>query len=377
MGEYQSTQLDGVFNALCDPTRRAILARLTDTDARVTDIAAEFPISLNSISKHIRMLERAGLVRRSMRGATTCCRSNAAPLAEAAEWIEHYRRFWEGRLAALEKFVTQRKEETQMNAATRHPPPRSSSAAPSPPPPKICSMPGSTPKRWPLDAARHHPAARWRASNRASAAATKSPCRRVGPDPAQAACTASSIGRAAWCSPGIHRMHAKTETLVTVDFVPRGRAHRSRRHPRAAARERQAVASQRGWTSGLEQLDEACQQGSVSSDQEKSSMSNIRITAFKWVPPLRPRPGARPARALGARRSRPALRRKAARPGRTELARASRRAALRPGAGVRRGRTHAVRIRRHRHAHRREVARRCCPPIRRSARAPAPGCSPR
>ena len=55
-------RLDGVFNALCDPTRRAILARLTDTDARVTDIAADFPISLNSISKHIRMLERAGLV---------------------------------------------------------------------------------------------------------------------------------------------------------------------------------------------------------------------------------------------------------------------------------------------------------------------------
>ena len=75
MGEYKSSQLDGVFNALCDPTRRAILARLTDTDARVTDIAAEFPISLNSISKHIRMLERAGLVRRErFPGATTCCR---------------------------------------------------------------------------------------------------------------------------------------------------------------------------------------------------------------------------------------------------------------------------------------------------------------
>ena len=56
MGEYQSKQLDGVFNALCDPTRRAILSRLTDTDARVTDIAAYFPISLNSISTHIRML---------------------------------------------------------------------------------------------------------------------------------------------------------------------------------------------------------------------------------------------------------------------------------------------------------------------------------
>ena len=97
------SQLDGVFNALCDPTRRAILARLTDTDARVTDIAADFPISLNSISKHIRMLERAGLRRAApIAGRDHVLSLNAGPLAEAAEWIEKYRRFWEGRLAALE-----------------------------------------------------------------------------------------------------------------------------------------------------------------------------------------------------------------------------------------------------------------------------------
>jgi DNA-binding transcriptional ArsR family regulator len=105
MGERQSASLDGIFNALCDPTRRAILARLTDTDARVTDIAAEFPISLNSISKHIRMLERAGLVKRSIAGREHLLSLNAAPMAEAAMWIEHYRRFWEGRLAALEEYV--------------------------------------------------------------------------------------------------------------------------------------------------------------------------------------------------------------------------------------------------------------------------------
>lgn len=109
MGEYQSARLDGVFNALCDPTRRAILARLTGTDARVTDIAAEFPISLNSISKHIRMLERAGLVQRKISGRDHVLSLNAAPLSEAAQWIEHYRRFWEDRLAALEKYVTSRK----------------------------------------------------------------------------------------------------------------------------------------------------------------------------------------------------------------------------------------------------------------------------
>jgi DNA-binding transcriptional ArsR family regulator len=105
MGERQSASLDGVFNALCDPTRRAILSRLTDTNARVTDLAAEFPISLNSISKHIRMLERAGLVKRSIAGREHLLSLNAAPMAEAALWIEHYRRFWEGRLAALEEYV--------------------------------------------------------------------------------------------------------------------------------------------------------------------------------------------------------------------------------------------------------------------------------
>jgi DNA-binding transcriptional ArsR family regulator len=109
MGEYKSSQLDGVFNALCDPTRRAILARLTDADARVTEVAADFPISLNSISKHIRMLERAGLLRRSIVGRDHVLSLNAGPLAEAQAWIEEYRRFWEGRLAALDAFVTARK----------------------------------------------------------------------------------------------------------------------------------------------------------------------------------------------------------------------------------------------------------------------------
>jgi len=108
MGEYTPTQLDHVFNALCDPTRRAILARLTDADARVTEIAGDFPISLNSISKHIRMLERAGLLRRSIVGRDHVLSLNAGPLAEAQAWIEKYRRFWEGRLAALDDYITRK-----------------------------------------------------------------------------------------------------------------------------------------------------------------------------------------------------------------------------------------------------------------------------
>ena len=105
MGEYKSIRLDAVFNALGDPTRRAILARLQTADARVTDIAGDFPISLNSVSKHIRLLERAGLLRRSVRGREHLLSLNAEPLAEAAAWMEHYRKFWEERLAALETYV--------------------------------------------------------------------------------------------------------------------------------------------------------------------------------------------------------------------------------------------------------------------------------
>ena len=108
MGEHSTGVLDRVFSAVSDPTRRAILARLVDSDARVTDLARDFPISLNSTSKHIRVLEGAGLVRRTVRGREHVLSLDAAPLAEAAEWIEHYRRFWSEQLAALDAFVTGR-----------------------------------------------------------------------------------------------------------------------------------------------------------------------------------------------------------------------------------------------------------------------------
>ena len=106
MGEYSAVLLDRVFSAVSDPTRRAILARLVDSDARVTDVASGFPISLNSTSKHIRVLEGAGLVRRNVQGREHILTLDAAPLANAAEWIEHYRRFWSDQLASLDAFVT-------------------------------------------------------------------------------------------------------------------------------------------------------------------------------------------------------------------------------------------------------------------------------
>jgi DNA-binding transcriptional ArsR family regulator len=110
MGE-RSAVLDRVFSAVSDPTRRAILARLAESEARVTDVAEAFPISLNSTSKHIRVLEGAGLVRRTVRGREHILTLEAAPLADAAEWIEHYHRFWSDQLASLDAFVTGRRDQ--------------------------------------------------------------------------------------------------------------------------------------------------------------------------------------------------------------------------------------------------------------------------
>lgn len=102
MGEYQ---LDTVLSAVADPTRRAILDRLRVSDARVTDLAREFPISLNSTSKHIKVLERARLVERHVRGRDHVLSLRAEALGDAVAWMTQYREFWEQRLAALEAFV--------------------------------------------------------------------------------------------------------------------------------------------------------------------------------------------------------------------------------------------------------------------------------
>jgi DNA-binding transcriptional ArsR family regulator len=112
MGEYRHAGLDAILGAVADSTRRAILARLAMGDARVTEIAGDFPISLNSVSKHIRMLERAGLVEREIVGRDHYLSLNAQPLAEAADWIDAYRRFWSQKLAALEDFVKQKHKPT-------------------------------------------------------------------------------------------------------------------------------------------------------------------------------------------------------------------------------------------------------------------------
>lgn len=101
------SDIDHTMVALADPTRRAIIAMLEGGETRVTDIAAPFPISLNAVSKHIKLLERADLVRRRKVGREHYLSFNAAPLDEAARWIEEKRRFWSTRLDALERILTE------------------------------------------------------------------------------------------------------------------------------------------------------------------------------------------------------------------------------------------------------------------------------
>lgn len=101
-----STTLDQVYAAIADPTRRAILAALARTDMTVGSLAAEFPISFNGVSKHVKVLERAGLVSRRVDGREHWLRLSPAPLHKAADWLEDYRLFWESRLDALEAMLT-------------------------------------------------------------------------------------------------------------------------------------------------------------------------------------------------------------------------------------------------------------------------------
>jgi DNA-binding transcriptional ArsR family regulator len=109
MVERVQSGLDATYAALADPTRRAILDRLRHRGpARVTELARQFPVSLTAVSKHIRVLEGAGLVRREVRGREHVLSLDAAPLAEAGSWIAGYQAFWQARADALAKHVEDR-----------------------------------------------------------------------------------------------------------------------------------------------------------------------------------------------------------------------------------------------------------------------------
>jgi DNA-binding transcriptional ArsR family regulator len=107
MTASNSPALDRVYAAIADPTRRAILAQLAQGDINVGDLAARFPMSLNGVSKHVKVLERAGLLRREVRGRVHQLQLRSEPLREAEEWFQRYRAFWTARLDALERHLAE------------------------------------------------------------------------------------------------------------------------------------------------------------------------------------------------------------------------------------------------------------------------------
>ena len=117
MVNYQTESLDAVFSALGDTTRRAILAQLADGEARVTDLAAPHAMSLPAISKHLRVLETAGLISKQRQGRVIRCALEADPLREAADWVEQYRRFWEQQFDRLASYLEETAPPTGENDA--------------------------------------------------------------------------------------------------------------------------------------------------------------------------------------------------------------------------------------------------------------------
>jgi len=111
--------LDATFAALADPTRRAILARLATGEASVTELAAPFKISQPAISKHLKVLERAGLISRGRDAQRRPRRLEAKPLAEATEWLERYREYWEGNYQRLDALLEELKTKKTKRTSTR------------------------------------------------------------------------------------------------------------------------------------------------------------------------------------------------------------------------------------------------------------------
>ena len=118
-GRATSAQLDATFAALADPTRRAILARLASGEASVTELAAPFDISQPAISKHLKVLERAGLISRGRDAQRRPRRLEARPLAEATGWLENYRRLWEGNFQRLDSLLDELKAKKKRERGKR------------------------------------------------------------------------------------------------------------------------------------------------------------------------------------------------------------------------------------------------------------------
>lgn len=107
------SNLDLAFAALADPTRRRIVARLARGRTRVTDLALPFDMSLNAVSKHIKVLEQSGLVRRERLGREHYLQLRGAPMREIVQWVSRYERFWNARLDALDEFLANQPDEEE------------------------------------------------------------------------------------------------------------------------------------------------------------------------------------------------------------------------------------------------------------------------
>jgi len=114
-------RLSAILSALADPTRRAILARLTSGEASVTALAEPFAMSLPAVSKHLKVLERAGLITRGRQAQWRPCRLEAAPLLEVADWLEEYRRFWDESFDRLDEYLHEIQDKEREKEHDREP----------------------------------------------------------------------------------------------------------------------------------------------------------------------------------------------------------------------------------------------------------------
>jgi len=112
-------QLSATFSALADPTRRAILTRLASGEISVTKLAEPFEMSMPAISKHLKVLERAGLIARGREAQWRPCRLEPAPLKEVSDWVEHYRRFWEESFDRLDTYLLELKNQESKTRASK------------------------------------------------------------------------------------------------------------------------------------------------------------------------------------------------------------------------------------------------------------------
>jgi DNA-binding transcriptional ArsR family regulator len=112
-------QLSVTLGALADPTRRAILARLASGEATVTELAEPFAMSMPAVSRHLKVLERAGLITRERDAQWRPCKLAPRPLGEVAEWVEQYREFWEQRLDRLDDYLQKRQNKGKKHVRTR------------------------------------------------------------------------------------------------------------------------------------------------------------------------------------------------------------------------------------------------------------------